>query len=127
MLLTGRTVDGDKFMRTSVTIRPLSVILRTQILHDLMNIKRGRISYFRAMIDSSSEKPRVFRLVGSSFTRGIKLTMRRTVRVTKSRPGYIPVFVVTRFKVPVGTVARIQITAISNDVTVNLIESLMVT
>lgn len=114
-------------MRTSVNIRSLPVILRTQILNDLMNIKRGRISYFRAMIDSSSEQPRVFRLVGFSFTRGIKLTMRRTVRVTRTRPGYIPVYVVTKYKVPVSTVAKIQIIAIGRDITVNLLETLMVT
>ncbi|KAK3736430.1 hypothetical protein QZH41_014496, partial [Actinostola sp. cb2023] len=125
--LTGNTTDGDRFMRTSPNIRSLTAVIRIQILQDLLNIKRGRISYFRAMIDYASAEPRLFKLVGSSFTRGIKLTMRRTVRVTRSRPGYIPVFVVTRYKVPVGTVAKIQITAKSSDVSINLLASLIVT
>jgi len=125
--LNGQTLHGDQFMRTSVNLKSSPVILRTQILHDVMNIRRGRISYFRAMIDSSSEQPRDFRLVGISFTQGIKLTMRRRIRVRKSRPGYIPVYVVTRNKVPVGTVAKIQIIAIGHDVTAQLIEWLLVT
>lgn len=79
------------------------------------------------MLDYASEKPRTFRIVGYSLTRGLKLTMRRTVRVTKSRSGFIPVFIVTRFKVPVGTVARIHITAKSNDVRTHLLASVMVT
>jgi hypothetical protein len=124
--LTGNIRDVERFMRTSRVIRPQAAIIRAQILEDLQTIKRGKISYFRALIDHMADEDMVFTVTGSSPTPGVFLTMRRSVRVRKSRPGFIPVFVVTRLSVPAGTVAKIQITAKSGDVSINLLSNLMV-
>lgn len=124
--LTGNTRDGELFMRTSRVIRPQAAIIRAQVLEDMQTVKRGKISYLRALIDHMADKDMIFTVQGSSSTPGVFLTMRRSVRVRKGRSGFIPVFVVTRLSVPAGTVAKLKISAKSQDVNINLLAKVMV-
>jgi hypothetical protein len=124
--LSGKTLDGTAFQRTSHEIKPQIAIIRTQLDQSLLTIRRGITSSFSAAIDYVGRDSKTFDLIVTVSPNNVHISRRSSVTVTNASPGDVTVDLTALADTPVGTVVKLYIQAKSGDIELNNVAHLMV-
>jgi len=125
--LSGKTRNGESFQRVSrKEVKPQYAFIRTQFQQDLLTIKRGSRSSFRAAIDYSGGGSKEFDVKAAVFPSNVKVEVENRIIVKSGRSGYVSVYLDTPASTPVGTVVKVHIFATGGQTKLRLLANVMV-
>lgn len=124
--LTGKTLTGAAFQRTSREIRPQAAIIRTQLDQSLLKIRPAVATPLRIAIDYLGSESKTFNLKVTVIPSSVNIWTRSSVTATNAGPTEFSVDLTTLSSAPLGSVVKVYVQAKSGDVELNNVAYLMV-